>query len=169
MFCPKCEGEYVPGVRRCPTCDVPLVDAPASASRQAAQPEPVTVFSSGDAGLIALAKSILHAANIGFGVCGEGVQDLFGYGRFPLGHSVAVGPVRLVVAHEDAADAREFLSTLASNPSPGDGSGECDDVEVGRMSRSWRLARTIARVAAVVILVGLVVELAWSFVAGFFL
>jgi hypothetical protein len=74
--------------------------------------EPVTVLESGDAALLAVAKSLLEAAGIPFFAKGEGVQDLFAWGRFGTGFNPFVGPVRLQVAAEDASDAIALLRDL---------------------------------------------------------
>jgi predicted RNA-binding Zn-ribbon protein involved in translation (DUF1610 family) len=38
MFCPDCGGEYRPGIERCATCGVPLVDHPHASARARAIP-----------------------------------------------------------------------------------------------------------------------------------
>lgn len=61
----------------CPTCDVDTVD-------RLPGPEPtpdvelVRVFTTSDAGVIAVAKSLLDAEEIDCFVRGDGLQDLFG-------------------------------------------------------------------------------------------
>ena len=39
-------------------------------------------------------------------VCGEEIQDIFGYGRFPMGRNNFIGPMQVLVAPRDADDAR---------------------------------------------------------------
>jgi hypothetical protein len=128
MFCPECKGEFIPGVTRCDTCDVPLVEslpepeeaapaphpstAPAAApARSEADARPVTVLSTGDPGLMALAKSLLQAEGIPFFTRGEAGQDLFGLGRIG-GFNVIVGPAVLLVRSMDAEDARALLEGI---------------------------------------------------------
>jgi hypothetical protein len=43
---------------------------------------------------------------------GEGIQDLFGWGRMPGGFSVVAGPVTFQVDEEDAEEARALLEDL---------------------------------------------------------
>jgi hypothetical protein len=74
--------------------------------------EPVTVFESGDPGVIAVAQSLLEEAEIEFFARGEGIQDLFGAGRLS-GFNPVVGPVQFQVAAEDAEDARAALKELS--------------------------------------------------------
>ena len=71
--------------------------------------ELVTVFRTGNAVLIAVAKAALDVEQIRYVVTGEGVQDLFGVGRFPAGYNAVTGPVRIQVAAENAERAREAL------------------------------------------------------------
>ena len=104
MFCPKCGEEYSWDVMVCPTCDVETVD-------RLPGPEPtpdaelVPVLATGDAGVIAVAQSLLEAEKIDFFVRGDGLQDLFGLGRM-TGFSFAMGPAEFLVRAEDADRAR---------------------------------------------------------------
>ena len=111
MFCPKCGAEYVAGFTRCSDCDLPLVEAKPS------PPPPdhlelVTVFVTGDSGLIAIAKSLLQSADIPFLVQGEGVQDFLGIGRATGGVNRITGPMEIQVRADDAGDARLILADL---------------------------------------------------------
>jgi hypothetical protein len=114
MFCPECGEEYRPGFDMCADCGVPLV---------AERPEPgpekdrhnielSTVLETSDAGLIAVAKSLLETAEIPFVVRGENIQDLFGAGRFPGNINVLVGPVELQVDAQDKGEALAILEDL---------------------------------------------------------
>ena len=76
--------------------------------------EPVTVLQSGDPALLAVAKSLLDAEGIGYHAKGEGVQDLFAWGRFGTGFSPIAGPIELQVAAADADRARELLADLGT-------------------------------------------------------
>lgn len=78
--------------------------------------ELITVFSTGNAVLIAVAKATLDAEQVRYVVSGEGVQDLFGMGRFPAGYNAVTGPVRIQVAAEDAERAREALTGIGDKP-----------------------------------------------------
>jgi hypothetical protein len=110
MFCPKCGEEFSWDVMVCPTCDVDTVD-------RLPGPEPtpdvelVRVLATGDAGLIALAKSLLEGETIDYFVRGDGLQDLFGLGRM-TSYSFAMGPAEFLVRAEDADRARELLEGL---------------------------------------------------------
>jgi len=96
----------------CPDCDVDTVD-------RLPGPEPtpdvelVPVLSTGDAGLIALVKSLLEGESIEYLIRGEGLQDLFGMGRI-TGFSFAMGPAEFLVRADDAERARELLKPLTS-------------------------------------------------------
>lgn len=76
---------------------------------------PVTVLRSGDAALLAVAKSLLEAEKIEYYAKGEGVQDLFAWGRFGTGFSPIAGPIELQVRAVDADRALEILADLASD------------------------------------------------------
>lgn len=85
-------------------------------SQEAAEPvdhlELVTVLSTGDPAVLAIAKSILQSAEIEFLVRGEQVQDLLGIGRFPRGLNLVAGAMELQVSVENEPEAREMLSGL---------------------------------------------------------
>ncbi|SRR6266550_1696325 len=110
MFCPQCAEEFPWHVMVCPTCDVDTVD-------RLPGPEPtpdvelVCVLATGDAGLIAVAKSLLEAEEIDYFVRGDGLQDLFGLGRI-AGYGFATGPAEFLVREDDADRARELLAGL---------------------------------------------------------
>jgi hypothetical protein len=113
MYCPQCRAEYVPGFTRCADCDVELVEVlPAKpARRKPARREPtddlVTVFSSHDRGLAAIAESLLRSADIRFSVRGW------------VTWSEAALPVDLQVLAGDADEARRILAELSAPESQG--------------------------------------------------
>lgn len=92
-------------------------------------PEPdvevVPVFRTGDQAKILVAKSLLEAEGIDFLVRGEGLQDLFGWGRLLTPFNYVVGPVEFAVREGDAARARELFLGLdaADDRQTGDSSG----------------------------------------------
>jgi len=96
----------------CPHCGGERPEAPAP------PPEPnlelVPVFRTGDAGVIALAKSLLEGEGIEYMARGDGLQDLFGWGRLGGGFDYVVGPVEFVVRSDDALRVRALLRDLAS-------------------------------------------------------
>ena len=98
----------------CPTCDVDTVD-------RLPGPEPtpdaklVRILTTGNAGLIAVAKSLLEGEEIDYFVRGDGLQDLFGLGRM-TGFNFAMGPAEFWVREEDAGRARELLEDLGREP-----------------------------------------------------
>jgi len=112
MFCPQCGEEYSWDVMVCPICDVETVD-------RLPGPEPtpdvelVPVLATGDAGLIAVARSLLEAEEIDYFVSGDGLQDLFGLGRM-TGFNFAMGPAEFLVRSGDADRARELLNSLTA-------------------------------------------------------
>jgi Putative prokaryotic signal transducing protein len=120
VFCPECGSEFRPGFRECIDCGVALVESPPEPRAQQQgdrNAQLVSVFESSDQALIALAQSLLESANIPFMTRGEGVQDLFGWGRAAGGFSVITGPVTFQVNKEDANDAHALLEDLeASEP-----------------------------------------------------
>ena len=110
MFCPKCGEEFSWTVMVCPKCDVDTVD-------RLPGPDPtpdvelVSIFATGDPGVIAVAKSLLEGEEIDYLIRGEGLQDLFGAGRMG-GFSYAMGPAEFWVRADDADRARELLDEL---------------------------------------------------------
>ena len=158
MFCPECRSEYVDGIARCRSCDVELVDELATQSVEVDPvPEPRVVLSSTRAEAVAIAKSILIDAQIPFGVRGEGVQDLFGYGRFPAGSSVLMGPIQIVVAPSDEEAAHALLASLRDDaqevPAADDGA------DLGSTRSVWALARPVSKIAVWLMLGAAVVQL----------
>ena len=121
MFCPKCEKEFSWDVMVCPACDVDTVDR----LPRPPGPEPtpdaalVPVLATGDAGLIAIAQSLLDAEQIDYLLRGDGLQDLFGAGRL-TGYSFAMGPAEFLVRSEDFDRARELLGGLTVPDPPHD-------------------------------------------------
>ena len=80
----------------------------------------VSVLATGDASVIAVAKSVLDGEEIDYFVRGDGLQDLFGVGRV-TGFNFAVGPAEFWVRADDADRARRLLERLtpvAENDSP---------------------------------------------------
>lgn len=115
MFCPKCGDEYRPGFTRCTDCDVDLVEKRPPNIEDAAPLELVTVLETGDQSMIAVARSVLEAANIPCIARNEKLQNLFGWGSIGTGYNVAMGPIRLQVLREDEAVARDLLKSSPSS------------------------------------------------------
>ncbi|MDW7650148.1 MAG: DUF2007 domain-containing protein [Bacillota bacterium] len=109
MFCPKCGDEFVKGQTVCPDCKINLKDDP-PAVQQAEYVELVTVLKAQDLSELLVAKSVLEGAGIRYFAKGEGLQNLFGGGRFGLGFNSLVGPVEIQVSKEDVEAARALLA-----------------------------------------------------------
>src|SRR5258708_37906656 len=113
MYCHTSQHEFSSDVIVCPACGVGTV-------YRLPGPEPtpdaelVSIMATGDAGLIAVAKSLLEGEEIDYFVRGEGLQDLFGLGR-ATGFSFAMGPAEFWVREDDAARARELLKGLTAS------------------------------------------------------
>ena len=124
MYCPTCGEKYAWNVAGCPTCGDELVE-----HRPGAEPDPnielVTVYRTGDAAATAVAESLLQNEEIEYMVRGEGLQDLFGYGRIAGGFNPAMGPAEFIVRSADAERARELLKGLDE---PGSGAPPATDV-----------------------------------------
>jgi Putative prokaryotic signal transducing protein len=114
MYCPKCEKKFSWDVMICPTCDVETVDSLPDPN-PGPDPTPdvnlVPVLTTGDSGIIGIAKSLLENAEIDYFVRGDGLQDLFGLGRL-TGYSYLTGPAEFLVRADDAARAHELLDPL---------------------------------------------------------
>ena len=115
MFCPRCGDEYRPGFTRCTDCDVDLVEKPPAKIEEAEPLELVTVLETGDQSMIAVARSVLEAADIPCIARNEKLQNLFGWGTIGTGYNVAMGPIRLQVLREDVEVARELLRSSPSS------------------------------------------------------
>jgi hypothetical protein len=104
MYCPKCRAEYAPGVTRCVDCDVGLVEVlpTAKPARRASTDHLVTVLSTHDPGLAAVAESLLQSADIRFSVSGMALP-------YP-----GALPVELQVLAGDADEARLILAELSA-------------------------------------------------------
>jgi hypothetical protein len=74
---------------------------------QQADSGPVTVFRTNDPGVLAVAKSLLEAADVEFFVAGEVLTGLF-----PGGAAGPYGAPEIRVAAENADEARELLKEL---------------------------------------------------------
>src|SRR5688572_25290738 len=102
-ICPHCGQPNHESASVCPHCGGEPFAEPGPA------PEPnvqlVPVFRAADAGLIALAKSLLEGEGIEYMTRGEEIQDLFGWGRLS-GFNSAVGAVEFVVRSDDATRVR---------------------------------------------------------------
>lgn len=59
-----------------------------------------------------MAKSELDTAGIRYITQGEGLQDLFGWGRLFSGYNPITGPPRIRVTLENAERAHQLLSEL---------------------------------------------------------
>lgn len=99
MWCPSCRAEYVPGIRECADCHVPLTESPPPPLTAVEFEEVLRTFNQGD---IALIKSILDDAGIEYFFQGE-IFNLVD----PL-----IQPARLCVRKDQAGEARERLKGL---------------------------------------------------------
>lgn len=79
----------------------------------------VRVFVPVDGELIGVAKSLLESETIEYLVRGEGLQDLFGFGRFGTGFNYIVGPAEFWVRSDDADHARARLEGLGEPAAEG--------------------------------------------------
>ncbi|UCF71188.1 MAG: DUF2007 domain-containing protein [candidate division WOR-3 bacterium] len=109
MICPKCKAQYIRGIYVCADCDVPLVDQlpddeqPENAEDIGCQDATfLDVYVTGNAGEIALIRSLLDDAGIDYHFSGE---------RFSMLHS-GVYPSRLFVREDQCEEALEILRDL---------------------------------------------------------
>ena len=118
VTCQYCGEPIRESAEICPHCGGDRREATPGAS-----PEPnldlVPVFRTGDAGLIALAKSLLDGEGIQYMARGDGLQDLIGWGRLGVGFNYVVGPVEFVVRSDDAPRVRALLADLANAEASG--------------------------------------------------
>lgn len=138
-------------------------------------PEPEMVFSSPHAEKIAIAESILMSAGIEYGMRNDHVQDLFGYGRFPNGASLIGRPVELLVAADDAEDARRMLAHLdepdAEEPGAAPeanvfGLPDAEPDEAGLTTRAARLIARSGKMIALGILIVVALEIVYSMIGN---
>ena len=111
MFCPKCRSEYEQGISYCEQCQTDLVDILPSEA-EVVYRELVTVYTTGDEGLIGLIKSILDEAGIPCFTHSHGLQDLFALGRMGTGFNPVAGPVEIKVPQDRADEAAELLKDI---------------------------------------------------------
>src|SRR6185369_1813606 len=106
--------EYQDDAVQCSDCEVILVSGPRSEPIKEVHPEIELerVHVAGDPATIPIIKSLLDDAEIEYLVKGEGVQDLFGWGRIGTGFNFVTGPVEFFVASANASTAREILGHL---------------------------------------------------------
>ena len=104
MYCPDCLAEYATGITRCADCDIDLVEAlpAAKATHGDLTGRIVTVFSTRDPGLAAVAESLLQSAGIRFSVRGMALP-------YP-----GALPVELQVLEGDADEAHAILAGLST-------------------------------------------------------
>jgi hypothetical protein len=88
------------------------VDEPPRNTPTPAVADVVTVFASSNPTAVIMAKLLLNAEQIRFVAEGEGVQDLFGFGRALGSFNPITGPVQLRVTAENAPRALEALRDL---------------------------------------------------------
>ena len=113
MYCPLCGEKFGWTVTECPECGIELVE-----TRPGPSADPTitltTVLRTGDPAVIALAQSLLEGEGIEFLVRGEGLQDLFGWGRVGAGYNILTGPAEFAVRSDDAERARQLLHDLVT-------------------------------------------------------
>jgi len=108
--CPECNVEYIDTAVRCSDCDVELALGP-SIPEEHPDPKIETVYATGDAARVTLAKSLLEDAEIEYFTKGYEIQNLIGIGVLG-GLNYVTGPVEFLVAARDAPTARELLAHL---------------------------------------------------------
>jgi len=112
MFCPECGSEYVDGITRCSECEIDLVHEAPPEDALDSEDQLVSVLRTGDPLVVALAKSLLDGAGIDFFVKGEGIQDLFAFGRVGTGFSPITGPADFQVRRYKETEARAVLADV---------------------------------------------------------
>lgn len=112
MFCPECGAEFVDGITRCEECRVDLTPEPPAEPAMDEQDALVAVLRTGDPLVVALAKSLLDGAGIDFFVKGEGLQDLFAFGRVGTGFNPITGPAEFQVRRYKEEEAQAVLADV---------------------------------------------------------
>ena len=86
----------------------------------------VKVYETGNAAIIPLLESLLDDAGIEYMAKGEGIQDLFGWGRLGASFNFVLGrPVEFFVREDVAAEARAIVDTLQTEAvAPNEPAGE---------------------------------------------
>lgn len=119
---PDCPGlekfsavsEYEDTATVCGDCGATLAAGPAP-ERVGPEPDPdlalVPVFTADGESEVVIVESLLAGAQIPFLIQGEGIQDLFGWGRISRVNPI-VQPVEFLVAEDNLATAREVLADL---------------------------------------------------------
>jgi hypothetical protein len=72
----------------------------------------VTVFSSGNEALVAVAKSLLDDAGIEYIVRNEETQNLVGFGVLGTGYNPVIGPTVIQVLESKEEEAKKVLEEL---------------------------------------------------------
>ena len=77
----------------------------------------ITVYSSGNHGLIAVAKSLLDDAGIEYYAKNERTEDLIGLGVVGTGYNPVIGPIEIQVLEENAEEAINLLKDVKEEDS----------------------------------------------------
>lgn len=125
LYCPNPEcphrlatghaAEFAGELTRCSDCETPLEASNPDEAAEAAANRPIEMVVLGELsapGLVAAARELLEEAGIGFEISGEGVQDLFGVGRWGSGYNLVTGPPKLLVEAGRLDEARELMTSL---------------------------------------------------------
>nr|BAL59678.1 hypothetical protein HGMM_OP4C314 [Candidatus Acetothermum autotrophicum] len=97
-FCPQCRYEYQAGLRRCPDCDIELVDELSPEAQLPPSGPLVTVYIAQDMLEANVVKTFLEEAQI---------EAFIGY---DMGSAYPIGPVEVRVAETHAEEARELIA-----------------------------------------------------------
>jgi len=113
MFCPKCRGEYVPGIAFCKRCKAELVNElpeipqpPKLGPPAFAEMVPVAELTNQFD--VAMIRGAMEGAGIDFNIRNEDLQSLIGAG-FIGGTNAAVGPVYIDVRETDVTAAQQII------------------------------------------------------------
>ena len=108
MFCPECRFEYAADKKKCPDCNVALVETLPDLDEPEFQ-ELTTVFTTTSNPDLLVAQSLLEGAGVDFTVTGAV------HGGAQLGISLVAGPIRIKVRPDDVEEALEILSEMNSD------------------------------------------------------